>query len=741
MSIHLHELKGCSPTPLAKYLKSLGILRLVGEQKDPAARGWWESERFYLMTTLAKEPLEEFFLNEYRPTPIFNPWGGRSGYYAGLSRKKTDPEKTAGIALKLIEHSSNDRLASFRKAITMIRSVIQRGGGLKPEDDASRATMVSRLRSELRDAGSDWLATVLADLGDSNKGPAIFGTGGNEGSGSYTAAFLAAVVECVGRRAWNEYVATSLWSDSANRDAWSGSFQPPTKEGDKKPKVESIAAPFRQFLPSGDGSPWDLLFAFEGAVIVQSGVVRRSSVDQHKFLSSPFYFMPLGMGSPSSSEQDEVAMNKGKKNPGRGEQWFPLWGAPSTLAEVRHLFREGRCSTGRRTAKNPLDAARAICGLGTSRGISAFFRYGYLQRDNLATHFAVPLGRIKVREDSTARLVDDLLGWLDRLHYLARKKNAPNRLIHAERRLADAVFAALTHDHTAERWQAILLAAVDIESIQASGTAIEAQPIPKELRPEWIAAVDDGSAEVRLALALGSAFAEYRRDRQPIDPIRHHWLPLEPGARKFKMSDKRLVNDPRVVATGRDPIRDLAAIVERRLIEATMDGKRRSRLRAVPGCAARLSDIAAFLAGQLDIDLIVGLARAFMAIKWPKSGWTPANFTVTATSERTQTADEAWLALRLCVLPFRLDESRDMPADERIVRLLMAGNVEQAIEIARRRLIAVGIRPPFDAGTANADIARLWAAAMAFPISQNTARHIAGRLDPRLKPQKGLTHV
>ena len=45
MTLHLHYLKGCSPTPLANYHKALGILRLVAEQADPTARGWWPVRR------------------------------------------------------------------------------------------------------------------------------------------------------------------------------------------------------------------------------------------------------------------------------------------------------------------------------------------------------------------------------------------------------------------------------------------------------------------------------------------------------------------------------------------------------------------------------------------------------------------------------------------------------------------------------------------------------------------------
>ena len=67
----VHDLDGCAPTPLAHYLKALGILRLVAEQADPQARGWWEGERFRLATQLGREELETFFLTRYEPTPIF----------------------------------------------------------------------------------------------------------------------------------------------------------------------------------------------------------------------------------------------------------------------------------------------------------------------------------------------------------------------------------------------------------------------------------------------------------------------------------------------------------------------------------------------------------------------------------------------------------------------------------------------------------------------------------------------
>jgi CRISPR-associated protein Csx17 len=680
MTMHLHVLNGCSPAPLANYLKALGILRLVGEQADREARGWWEGERFCLLTELSKRNLEEFFLERYEPTPIFNPWGGRSGYYSG------SPEKTSRAALTAIERSTSERLAKFRSAISLVRSTIGSFGGEKPESDESKNALIATIRRELRGAGSEWLDTVLADFGGAFRGPAIFGTGGNEGSGSYTAAFLSAVVECVIRRDRSVAIASSLWSDGADRDAWDGSFR---HLGDgQREKKEAVAQPFRQFMPTGAGSPWDLLLAFEGAVVVQSGVVRRSISDQHRFLSSPFYFAPLGVGAASSSAMDEFVINKGRKNQGRGEQWFPLWSYASTAPEVQSLFREGRCSNGRLAARNPLSAVLAISGAGTTRGIGSFIRYGYLQRDNLATHFAVPLGRITVREHSSARLVDDLSGWIDRIHRAARSKGAPSRLDCGHRVLSNAVFAALTHDHTHARWQTILLAAANIEALQATGTGIEAGPIPP-LRPEWISAVDDGSPEVRLAIALGSAAAGFTRDGRHIDdPVRFHWLPLEANLRRFRTKDKRLVQDPRVVARGRDPLRDLVAVVERRLIEADRSGKRRSGLVAAPGCGARLEDVARFLSDSLDLDRLLRLARAFMAIRWAR--WAPR---IQPPVKRSpDLPDEAWLAVRLACLPWPLTTDLDVPVDPRVVRLLASGDATRAVDIARARLRGGGRR-------------------------------------------------
>lgn len=65
----LHHLDGCAPVPLAHYLKALGILRLVAEQLDPAARGWWEGERFLLASYKEKKSCSIFSCMGIRQHP------------------------------------------------------------------------------------------------------------------------------------------------------------------------------------------------------------------------------------------------------------------------------------------------------------------------------------------------------------------------------------------------------------------------------------------------------------------------------------------------------------------------------------------------------------------------------------------------------------------------------------------------------------------------------------------------
>jgi len=103
-------LDGCTAEPLGSYLKSLAVLRLIAEQKDLNAKGWWEDGTFCIESALDKEGISRFFLEEYMPTPIVAPWNGGSGFYEGDNR----------TGLDAILKSTSPRFVLYRETIQEI---------------------------------------------------------------------------------------------------------------------------------------------------------------------------------------------------------------------------------------------------------------------------------------------------------------------------------------------------------------------------------------------------------------------------------------------------------------------------------------------------------------------------------------------------------------------------------------------------------------------------------------------
>lgn len=704
----VHRLAGCAPVPLASYLKALGVLRVVSEKADPEARGWWTGDTFMLATALDENALVKLFLEDYEPTPLFNPWGARSGFFGGSS------EGSSRSLLETIEASEESRLAPFKKTIAEVRSVLADiSGGVKDTDREGKRDLTLALKRTVRGRSVHWFEAAMSLVDTGWKGieqPALFGTGGSEGSGSYTAAFMSALVECLIEHKW----------DFALKGCLFGEFLEPR---------HTWAKSFGQFVPSGTGTPWDLLIAFEGACEVRSSVSTRSETGGERWMSSPFFVAPQATGFASAARLDEFALNKGKELPGRGEQWFPLWGRPATLSEVSHLFREGRSIRHRRRARDSWSLSMAMTSLGVAQGVPSFVRFGYLQRNNQATHFAVPLGRVTVADHVSQHVtcLDDLDRWLPGLRRDANSKGAPSRFIMAVRNISNALTAAVQYPNEPSRWQEVLLRLADVEAVQLSGTAFGAGPIPR-LRPQWVQTANDSTAEFRLAVAFALQNAGPRPEDRALGGVRRHWLPLK-GSR-YAVSGKggqtRLLIGSDQVMNGRSGLDDAIALVSRRLIEAAQVGQRRLPLVAAHGAAASVSDIAAFVAGEVDTDRVVHLARALMAVNARARGGEGGRLS----AHGGETPHDAWIAIRLALLPWALPDGRRIGADPAILRRLVAGDASTAVEIARRRLAAAGINTTVRAASVRPATAKRWAAALAFPISERTAADFVRLLDP-----------
>lgn len=758
--MHLHNLDGCAPTPLAHYLKALGILRLVSEQADPEARGWWDGDRYLLYTTLDRDELLTFFLDRYEPTPIVSPWLKGSGFYY-----QEDPGLTP------IEKSTAHRLASLRSGIAASRSMLEdlshaddlvRHIKAEAKDNALSASERKRLkespeykarlaqadrlfkeykaefipnaRKQWRGKTLEWMnAAMVLDANGEPKYPALLGTGGNDGRLDFTNNFYQRLNEVfdieapdagprVPAPAW---FTEALWGTPTHgmRKNTVGQFLPGFVGGannDNGPTGESIS------------NPVDFLLMLEGAVLFSSHATRRMDSNNTSRASAPFAISAHGAGYGSVATTDESA---------RGEQWMPLWDHALSLPELKHLLSEGRAQIGRHPAREPLDLSRAVARLGTARGIRSFQRYGYIER-NGQSNLAVPIGRFVVPDHLNPRLscLDDLDGWLPRLRRTSRNQHAPARLKNAERRLSDELFGVTQHPDDPLRWQAILRAMARIEAVHVRGTGYEAGAIPP-LRSDWVIAADDGSPEFRLALAFALQAAGFRGPRKkPIDSIRKHWIPLrEYSQGRYETSgtgsQTRLLTNPSMVIGGRRPIDDAIAVVERRLVEAGQRQERRLPLQSAPRTAARIDDIAAMVGGEIDLDRTLQIARALMALDgnaWASSGISPS----APPHSDLRWPDDGWITVRLAMLPWPLKEGRLVGSDPAILRRLQSGDAQNAVQIAVRRLRAAGIRPTVRGITVPNETARMWAAALAFPISHSSAVRLLKRIEPNLTKEK-----
>lgn len=736
MTVHLHHLTGCAPTPLAHYLKAIGILRLIAQQKDPNVRGFWHDQHFCLLTTLDEPALEEFFLDEYAPTPFVSPWNKGSGFYAANDK-----------GLGPVEASKAARFEAFRRGIAEARAQLEgiakadaevrrlkdqtkAKKGAKPvrsrEDPNYKKELAAaerefkKLKADLygpfalawRGPHRDWMdaAMVLSPEGEPSW-PALLGTGGNDGRLDFTNTAMQRLA--------------NLFDLESSTGSATAAAKPLLKSAlFEAPSAALVDAAVGQFLPGSAGgangttgpdagsrvNPWDFVLMLEGTIAFRGQATRRLGARDDARAAIPFAVGAQAVGHAT----------RGKEKDARGEQWMPLWNQPASWQDVGALFGEGRAQVGRVSARRPLDFARAIAKLGVARGLVGFVRYGYLER-NGQSNLAVPLGRIEVAVHPRGRLIDEIGGWLDRLHREAN--DAPARFSASVGVLSDAAFDVLTREAEATRWQSLLVAIDNVERIQASGTAFTVGPCPK-LSPGWLDAAGDDSPEWRLALALGAAAGGYN-DGRPFDAVRAHALPIDPkkGWRYAIGADKRLITDPRVVMMGRDPLGDLVALVERRLVEASQRGSRTLPLVARYGTGARLDDLARFLAGDVDVERILALGRSLMALDWKR-----VRLSQPRIGSHGNRPDEAWEALRLCGLPFAVHD-RTIASEPAMFRRLASGDAAGAVDLALRRLRASGFRPPLVAGIADPTTAHRWAGAFAFPIAPAVAAAMADRFE------------
>ena len=697
MPIHEHVLDGCTPVPLANYLKALGILRLVAQQKDPSARGHWHNDRFVLRTVLDEDALLRFFLEEYSPTPVVAPWNGGSGFHPKDNR----------AAIEAIEGSNASRLASYRQTISISKQLLGRLGIEEKATGDQKAELLEACRASLPDAALDWLDATYLLTHDGPKYPPLLGTGGNDGRLDFTNNFMQRLLDVIEPQGGGSgpssvsllRAALFATSTAALQKAAIGQFSPADAGG-------ANAASGYEGDPSVN--PWDFVLMLEGAALFAGVAARRMEQTSPGVLAYPFTVRPVASGYGSASDGDEVQS--------RAETWMPMWTTATSFAEARALFAEGRARVGGRAAVNSIDFARAVVGLGVDRGVDAFQRYGFQVRNGLA-YLAVPLSRVEVRSEARAELLWEIDAWLDAFRRGAGSNTAPASATRALRQVEAAIFA-LCERGDAVRSQQVLIALGRCEQAMARSSRWRSEaflrPVPA-LAPRWIAACDDGSIELRLAASLASVHGYPFRDRkgrsvalrfrQHLEPIAT-WL--SDGSLCAKWDDETradvLWHEGQLVAA-------MNATLARRITRAVQSG-----LGTYPdrGWGASLGDIADFIEARVDEQRLVDLLWGCLLIDWPKVEY--ADLPANRREPRTPMPSAAYALLKLCLAghPVRRVE---VPLAPEAHRLMAAGLGGRATEHAVRRLRGSGLTPavlPFQIADG---LARRTAAASLFPLS------------------------
>jgi CRISPR-associated protein Csx17 len=691
------QLHGCTPTPLASYLKGLGVFRILSQQRpDTEPRAFWKDNCLHLSSTLDATALKDFFLKDYSPSPLVSPWNGASGFYP----------KNNTTAIRAIESSTAPRLTLYRNTIAEAREAIEALNLTeKPEKD-TKEKLLLRCRNTFSDAALDWLDSAYVLTEEGAKYPPLLGTGGNDGRLEFTNNFMQRVTEVL-----------DITSPNAAATAQSTAF---LDHALFSTPVKGLAVdkPIGQFNPSSSGganastgfdaksiiNPWDFILALEGTILFASAVLKRLEGTAPGQLAYPFCVQPSGSGYGSSSKSDE--------NDSRCEIWMPLWSSPASLSEIKTLFSEGRAWVGRRPAKNGVDFSRAIASLGVDRGISEFQRYGFHVRNGLA-YFATPLQRFRVRRNSViADLLSDCDGWIQVFLGKARSDNAPGSIQRAARNLEAAIIAqcASAQNNNPAITQELLMVLGECEQAIASASKWTEEnfirPIPP-LTSQWVSSADTGSTEYRLAASLASLRLWVG---QSYLPVRSHLESVKVGPGSPPWASWSDSSTPEVVSSNTDASSLLIGIMRRRVLLAQKTSPASwpefSKISVWP------SDIADFIEGRIDEPLFIRLLWGLCLIDFSRES--SPNIRLHKPSA-SAIPSALFAQLKLCFAS-RLPENKEIPVTPEIFNLAASGDGTRASQHALRRLHGSSIPILHIPINLSGETVRRTAAALLFPL-------------------------
>lgn len=748
-------LNGCSAEPFSSYLKSLAILRLLGEQKDENLRGTWLGGKLEIQSSLDRESIIDFFLEKYTPTPIVSPWNGGSGFYQG--------DDTTGI--DAIIGDKSPRFQLYRDTIRKVQNFTElRGHGMSLRDQLKVLSNELLNKSE---SGKTKLAKLISETEKAASAVNVFSSGVDVQDYSVTEVKeritkLSPESKAAGKKLSKQVKLVNTEYNRLNRTGNKTGIIRACRNYLDQAVVEWIDAAvlvdangeqkFPPILGSG-GNEGRLEYSKEFMHNLQflmlepkNKTISRNLLNNALFgePTSGFIDGPIGKFDPGRAggfnqgfgdEQKDFPVNPwdfvllmegtilwassvGKRNSvnsgaprspfsvavspvgysssslyesGTYEIWVPLWKNPLGIRELKVFFREGRSEVGRRPARNGIEFAEAVSSLSVDRGISEFVRYPILKRRG-DSYIAVPAGRFMVKLRKEADLVRELAQILKRVDSFLRKfRQSPPADLRSLRSNVDRAIFEVLL-HGGSAEMIKLLSAVG-----ALEKAISRRDHGKEPRIEMPLT---GLSFRWLTMAddgsiefrLAAAIASIG-PTDGVGPIRSSIEPVDPE-KPYLWSNGR----GQVAWSGNTFASRLANVLHRRMMDADRLKCKGNPLRG--SIKLQIDDISHFISGDIDELLIENILFGLMWIRWNNHDAQRECVAITNKWKQaawTDVVPRSWALIKLLFLPtpLRLGNGQEihLKREISIISLLNAGRTREACEVARKRLHSSRLDP------------------------------------------------
>ena len=687
-----HILKGCAPTPFSNYLKTIGLFKIIAEQKDPKITACWSNDRLILHTELSEDEIVEFVLKQYRPSPIVAPWS-----YNKYQKAITQCKDVIG----------SERFKSYKETVDQIENVISEFCKItkieefeKSSIDKKTKPLFLRLcRNTLPDDAIPWLDAVFVLTGQDVKFAPILGSGANDGNFDMAANFLTKLKILLDDKNIDEskaWLESALFGKTAKLDEAKMVGHNPDGAGGPNSGTG--------FEGKSLSNPWEYILMMEGIVMFGGSIARRQSTSTDKAIF-PFTTNAANIGYATASSDD------GGSNT-RGEIWLPIWQNLVTYKELAHVCNEGRVELDGKQAKTSVEFARAIASYGAERGISEFQQFCILKRKGDA-YLTINADKIRVAYEPAVHLLSEMDPWYKPIIKQSVSKGASAPLKRMVRNLDNAVLKFCKY----QTKQLMLEVLILVGKLEGHVSRYEDLKTTLKLSTDWLEYCYDNSVEFRLAASVASI-----RSKDTVGSIRTNMEKIvrEKGDWKYRKESISAVwneND--------DILRNMSRILLRRSIDAKIKSANSIPIEAL--IPAKIDDVNEFLDGNFDAKKMFGLLPALSIIEMTSNvayPWKNVRGDATITS-----LPEAYIIIKSIHPP---NPKEDIPFNSAVLNLLSAGRIDDAYAKASYILHSHGLSPlrySKKTGVAQSatlsDIARRHImAALLIPISQDDRKNM-----------------